>query len=161
MSSRARTSLTRFSNEGSQAKSFRICEMSKVSGCWPHGNAHLHIQLAGGQHLCHQLLACSEACLATASPLSCPAPWLIALPHSIPTPSSSAYRSLPAPLPPWQPAHHHSHPGNPQKTLSWLPSLGPGIQSSFPANLSKGEEAKGIAETEAWLPQTQRPQARL
>ena len=49
--------------------------MSRVSGCWPHGIAHFHTQLASGQHLHHHLLACSKACLATVSPLSCPVPW--------------------------------------------------------------------------------------
>lgn len=86
-------------------------------------------------------------------PRHLPSPVLLIHCHCTSTPSVSADRSLPAPLPP---RHYHSHPGNTQKTLSWLPSLSPSNQSSSPANFSKDEAAKGTAET-----QTQGPQAGL
>lgn len=103
--------------------------MSSVSRCWPHRNAHFHTQLTGGQHLHRQLLACSEACLATAFPTALPLPQLTG--HC-------------------QPLCHHATTTATQETEN--PLLAPKSQSSSPANFSIDEEAKGIAETQTQGP---------
>lgn len=116
-----------------------------MSRCWSHRNAHLHTQLTGGQHLHHP--SCSEVFLATASPPLLPC--LQHFPTALPLPQSQLTGHC-------QLLCHHATTTATQKTLSWLPSLNPTIQSSSPANFSKDEAAKRIAEG-----QTQGPQAKL